>query len=105
MRTKRRVRSVFNRPLAAGSRAGRAYARTVDVNDLTTEQRDQIVRALHPTAGYLTRLSERMQRKGWDPSDPVYELTWPPTRPAPAGAHAGPARLPTDLRWAPGRAI
>ena len=44
----------------------------MDLSDLTREQAEAINRRLGPTLGYLTRLTDRMQKRAWTFSDPTY---------------------------------
>jgi hypothetical protein len=44
----------------------------VDLSDLTPRQADALARQLQPMLGYLTRLTDRMQTRGWKAHDPAY---------------------------------
>jgi hypothetical protein len=44
----------------------------MDSNDITTKPAEQIYKSLFPLANYLRRLTLRMERRGFLPSDPLY---------------------------------
>ena len=44
----------------------------MDSSHLTAAQADDLANHIGPMLGYLTRLRERMQRRGWAASDPLY---------------------------------
>jgi hypothetical protein len=48
----------------------------VDVSDLTPAEADALARRRQPMLGYLVRLSDRMQKRGWRADDPVYVAAW-----------------------------
>jgi hypothetical protein len=43
-------------------------------HDLTKSQAQAIHDAIGPTLGYLFRLRQRMDKRGFSPSDPLYQL-------------------------------
>ena len=43
---------------------------------LTREQVQKLQAAVGPMLGYFSRLTTRMQRMGWDASDPAYKAAW-----------------------------
>jgi hypothetical protein len=64
----------------------------VDLNDLTPRQAGELANRLQPMLGYLTRLTDRMQKRGWRAGDPVYRSaragrisTWQTTTAIPGG--------------------
>jgi hypothetical protein len=48
----------------------------VDLSDLTPREADAPARRLQPMLGYLVRLSDRMQKRGWRADDPAYLAAW-----------------------------
>lgn len=48
----------------------------MDGSKLTPEQAKKIVAAIGPALGYVCRLAHRMQRIGWNASDPMYVEAW-----------------------------
>jgi len=48
----------------------------VDLSSLTPEQAAELDRRLGPMLGYLTRLTNRMQKRGWNSTDRVYARAW-----------------------------
>jgi hypothetical protein len=48
----------------------------VDLSDLTRQQAQELGEKLHPHLGYLTRLTDRMQKRGWKAQDPAYRAAW-----------------------------
>jgi hypothetical protein len=48
----------------------------VDLSDLTPAQADALAQRLAPMLGYLVRLTDRMQKRGWHAHDPVYRDAW-----------------------------
>ena len=55
---------------------GAPYARRVHTSKLTREQVERVQAAVRPMLGYVGRLAERMQKLGWDASDPAYKAAW-----------------------------
>jgi hypothetical protein len=45
----------------------------VDSTQLTAEQAADLAAHVAPITGYLTRLYDRMQKRGWIRGDPLYE--------------------------------
>jgi hypothetical protein len=81
MPTKRRVtepRLSFNHltPPARSRPASPLYCSVVDSSNLAPEQAARIVAAVRPALGYCCRLAHRMQRVGWEASDPMYVEAW-----------------------------
>jgi hypothetical protein len=48
----------------------------VKLSELTQEQARAVAERLVPTLGYLTRLTNRMQQRGWKADDPAYLAEW-----------------------------
>ena len=48
----------------------------MDLDDLTARQAGELANRLQPMLGYLTRLTNRMQERGWRAHDPVYVAAW-----------------------------
>jgi hypothetical protein len=48
----------------------------VELSELTPEQAHALAERLAPTLGYLTRLTNRMQQRGWRADDPTYVAAW-----------------------------
>ena len=48
----------------------------MELSDLTPEQAGDLANRLQPMLGYLTRLTNRMQKRGWKAQDPVYLAAW-----------------------------
>lgn len=48
----------------------------MDTTDLTPEQAADLARRLSPMLGYLVRLTDRMQKRGWSPDDAAYRSAW-----------------------------
>jgi hypothetical protein len=48
----------------------------VDLADLTPKQAADLADRLGPMLGYLTRLTNRMQQRGWDANDTAYLAAW-----------------------------
>jgi hypothetical protein len=44
----------------------------VDSTNLTPAQADALAERVGPMLGYLTRLRDRLQQRGWPGSDPLY---------------------------------
>jgi hypothetical protein len=44
----------------------------VDSTNVTAEQAAELAQRIAPMTGYLTRLFDRMQKRGWPGSDPLY---------------------------------
>jgi len=44
----------------------------VDSSDVTPEQADALADRIGPMCGYVTRLTNRLQQRGWPGSDPLY---------------------------------
>jgi hypothetical protein len=44
----------------------------VDSTNVTAAQAAELARRIAPMTGYLTRLFDRMQKRGWPGSDPLY---------------------------------
>jgi hypothetical protein len=44
----------------------------VDSTDVTASQADSLADRVGPMLGYLTRLRDRMQKRAWTASDPLY---------------------------------
>ena len=53
-----------------------SYAAVVDLTDLTPGQAAELADRLRPMLGYLTRLTNRMQQRGWDANDAAYRAAW-----------------------------
>jgi hypothetical protein len=47
----------------------------MNADDLTPEQVQRLDDAIRRQLGYLTRLVQRMERRGWEPSDRVFRAT------------------------------
>jgi hypothetical protein len=47
----------------------------MDSKDITTKQAEQIHASLSRLANYLYRLTDRMERCGFPPDDPLYQKT------------------------------
>jgi hypothetical protein len=47
----------------------------VNSSDLTPAQADTMANRVGPMCGYLTRLRDRLQQRGWPGSDPLYADT------------------------------
>jgi hypothetical protein len=45
----------------------------VDSTKVTAQQAEQVADRVAPMLGYLTRLYDRMQKRGWVGGDPLYE--------------------------------
>jgi hypothetical protein len=52
------------------------YLAGVELSELTREQAKALSERLVPTLGYLTRLTNRMQQRGWKADDPAYLAAW-----------------------------
>ena len=52
------------------------YAGAVDMNHLSPRQAAALAEKLAPMLGYLVRLTDRMQKRGWDPDDFAYRSAW-----------------------------
>jgi len=48
----------------------------VDLSEVTPEQAKALDARLRPALGYLVRLTNRMQQRGWRASDPAYQAAW-----------------------------
>ena len=48
----------------------------MDLFDLTPEQARALAQRLGRQLGYLTRLTNRMQQRGWRADDPAYRAAW-----------------------------
>ena len=48
----------------------------MDLSDLTPQQAQELAERLRPTLGYLVRLTNRMQQRGWAANDPAYAAAW-----------------------------
>ncbi len=48
----------------------------MDASRLTPEQGERLADAVGPMLGYVYRLAHRMQKMGWDPTDPMYAAAW-----------------------------
>ena len=48
----------------------------MDLSSLTPQQTADLANRLAPMLGYLTRLTDRMQKRGWKSSDPAYVAAW-----------------------------
>ena len=71
----------------------------MDLSDLTPQQAAELAGRLQPMLGFLTRLTNRMQKRGWRASDAAYQAAW--------HARDGLHELCVRLRYAgcgPGRA-
>jgi hypothetical protein len=44
--------------------------------DVTPQQAKALDRRLRPLLGYLVRLTNRMQQRGWRATDPAYQAAW-----------------------------
>ena len=44
----------------------------MDLSDLTPQQAHELAQHLRLTLGYLVRLTNRMQQRGWSAADPAY---------------------------------
>jgi hypothetical protein len=48
----------------------------VDLSYFTPKQAQELSARLVPALGYLTRLTNRMQQRGWKSDDPAYVAAW-----------------------------
>jgi len=48
----------------------------VDLSSLTPQQAKDLANRLQPMLGYMTRLTDRMQRRAWYAYDPAYVAAW-----------------------------
>ena len=48
----------------------------MDLSDLTPHQARDLANRLQPMLGYLTRLTNRMQHRGWAANDEAYRAAW-----------------------------
>ena len=48
----------------------------MDLSEVTPEQAKALDARLRPALGYLVRLTNRMQQRGWRASDPAYQAAW-----------------------------
>ena len=48
----------------------------MELSDLSPEQARELAERLSPMLGYLTRLTNRMQQRGWRADDPAYRAAW-----------------------------
>jgi len=48
----------------------------VDLSSLSPQQAAELGRRLGPMLGYLVKLTDRMQKCGWDSTDRVYARAW-----------------------------
>ena len=48
----------------------------MDLSHLTPRQAQELSARLVPALGYLTRLTNRMQQRGWRSDDPAYLAAW-----------------------------
>ena len=48
----------------------------MDTSDLTPQQAAALAEKLAPMLGYLVRLTNRMQRRGWNADDASYRAAW-----------------------------
>lgn len=48
----------------------------MDLSDLTPEQAARIGERIVPMLRYLSRLTDRMQQRGWSGNDPLYVRAW-----------------------------
>ena len=48
----------------------------MDLSDLTPAQANALAERLAPMLGYLVRLTDRMQKRGWHANDRVYIEAW-----------------------------
>ena len=48
----------------------------MELSDLTPQQAHALAERLMPALGYLTRLTNRMQQRGWRADDPAYLAAW-----------------------------
>ena len=48
----------------------------MELSDLTPQQAHALAERLMPVLGYLTRLTNRMQQRGWRADDPAYLAAW-----------------------------
>lgn len=48
----------------------------MELSDLTPQQARALAERLSRQLGYLTRLTNRMQQRGWRADDPAYRAAW-----------------------------
>ena len=48
----------------------------MELSDLTPRQAHELSARLVPALGYLVRLTNRMQQRGWSACDPAYVAAW-----------------------------
>ena len=84
------------------------------MSDVTPQQAKALDDRLRPVLGYLVRLTNRMQERGWRATDPAYQSAWAArhalhelcvrlhaaSRPRPEGPANGNPRPPRP--WEPG---
>ena len=48
----------------------------MDPSDLTPAEASTLAERLAPMLGFMMRLTDRMQKRGWRANDPVYVAAW-----------------------------
>ena len=48
----------------------------METSDLTPQQARHVAERLAPMLGYLVRLTDRMQKRGWRADDAAYRAAW-----------------------------
>jgi hypothetical protein len=48
----------------------------LDLSDLTPAEANALAQRLAPMLGYVVRLTNRMQKRGWRAHDPAYVAAW-----------------------------